>query len=193
MNQSTVWDGFHGTSALCGGSIVNENFRVSSAERDWLGNGAYFFIDGDGVTSAQDKAAEWAISRSSGDTKKGTKAYSRFSVLHATIHTGKHLDFDDTKHIRALNALKDAYIDFLEEQGCEPTGVFLEDKCNFCNFLMHKHNVDAIVRMEYIKTSPREFKVGFSGGVPNCRVMSVRSPEASVRKIDYAIERRKVK
>lgn len=188
MNQRTQWLGFHGTSAFNAASILNTNFRVSTYENDWLGTGAYFFLEAKGLLSPIEKAAEWAKSRAS----KARPRYSALSVLEASIETEIYLDLDDEGHIAALNVIKGEYMEIMKREGKRPTGNRLLDKCAFCNYVMQEHGVEALVRREYIKTAEDEFLVGFDGGVPNCRVMCVRDPTASIKNVRYAVERRKV-
>lgn len=190
MNQKSVWQGWHGTSVLSGNQIIGTTFKISQGGKDWLGDGAYFFVEDQGVSDPEEKAAEWAISRSG--FVRGSK-YSNFSVLLAEVEVENFLDFDDPAHIVALNKLKQEYIAVLMSKGRRPTDDMMADRCNFCNYLFDEHEVEAMFRREYIKTSQEDLDYGFNGGVPNCRIMSVRNPAASVRKIDYAIERRSIR
>lgn len=183
----SMWQGWHGTSALSGNQIIASTFRKSQAVKDWLGNGAYFFIEDNGHSDPIVKAEEWAVLRSN-----SARNYSRYSVLRAEIEAETCLDFDDPAHIGALNELRNAYSEFLRNHGRRPSGEFLLDKCNFCNFLIEEHEVEALIKREYIKTTQDELDFGVHAGIPNCRIMCVSNPDASVRKIDYAVERRNV-
>lgn len=188
MNQRTQWLGYHGTSVLNARSIIDSTFRVSTYEKDWLGTGAYFFLEVKGLLSPVEKAAEWANSRAS----KARPRYSALAVLEAEIETETYLDLDDVGHIAALNTIKDEYMQIMKSEGKRPSGGLL-DKCNFCNYVMREHGVDALVRREYIKATADELEFGIDGGVPNCRVMCVKDPAASIKKVRYAVERRRVK
>lgn len=182
------WTGFHGTSVYNASSIISSTFRISSREKDWLGSGAYFFISAKGLLDPTEKAAQWASLRAPSSKPR----YSFLSVLEAIIETNSFLDFDDETHIVALNLIRDEYVKIIKGQGKRPTGKMLVDKCAFCNYVMHEHDVDAIVRKEYIKTTADELDFGVDAGVPNCRVMCVKDPAASIKSISYAVERRRV-
>ncbi|PAA95497.1 hypothetical protein [Serratia fonticola] len=188
MNQTTKWSGFHGTSALNASLISRSSFKVSTAKQDWLGSGAYFFIEGEGVEDPFNKACEWAIFRA----YKAKPRYTSYAVLKAHIDTPVFLDLDDTKHIAALNTIREQYIAIIKAQGKRPSGKRLEDKCIFCNFVMNEHNVDALIRREYIKTSREDLDFGFEAGVPNCRILCLKHPKASIQRIEYALDRGKV-
>ncbi|MBC2610060.1 MULTISPECIES: hypothetical protein [Citrobacter] len=182
------WTGFHGTSVFNASSIMSSTFRISSGKKDWLGSGAYFFIEAKGLLEPIEKAAQWANSRAPSSRPR----YSSLSVLEALIETESFLDFNDDTHIAALNLIRDEYMKIIKEQGKRPTGEMLVDKCAFCNYVMCEHDVDAIVRKEYIKTTAEELNFGVDAGIPNCRVMCVKDPAASIKSIRYAVERRKV-
>ncbi|HAW3882588.1 TPA: hypothetical protein JLU53_004403 [Escherichia coli] len=189
MNQCTQWLGYHGTSVLCANSIINTNFNVSRQENDWLGTGAYFFIESPGLLAPEEKAAQWANIRAS----NARPNYTNLAVLEATIEVEQYLDLDNDEHIAALNKVREVYMEIMKSEGKKPTGNRLFDKCCFCNYLMHEHGIDALIRKEYIKTTREELDYGFEGGVPNCRVLCVKDPKASVKSIRFAVERRRVR
>ncbi len=189
MSQCAQWVGFHGTSVLNASSIMSTQFRVSSQERDWLGTGVYFFVDALGLLPPVEKAEQWANFRA----RSASPRYSALSVLEVSIETGFYLDLDDEQHIAALNVIKTEYMEVMKREGRTPTGNRLKDKCAFCNFVMHEHGVDALVRREYIKTTDFEDMYGLEGGVPNCRVLCVKDPAASIKNVSYAVARRNVR
>ncbi|MHC0023218.1 hypothetical protein [Enterobacter vonholyi] len=190
MNERTQWLGYHGTSVLNASSIVQTTFNVSRWEKDWLGTGAYFFLESAGLKSPIEKAAEWANRRARGT--RGTRRYTSLSVLEAVIETDTHLDLNDEDHIAALNLIRDEYIEIMKAAGKRPSEDGLLNKCAFCNYVMQEHGIDALIRREYIKTTDEEIELGFDGGVPNCRIICVKDPAASIRNIRYAVERRNV-
>ncbi|MFJ5438160.1 hypothetical protein ACIPT2_09845 [Pectobacterium brasiliense] len=188
MNQRTQWLGYHGTSVLNAGLIVKATFNVSKREKDWLGTGAYFFLESAGLKSPIEKAAEWANRRA----KNAKPPYTSLSVLEAEIETETHLDLNDEMHIAALNTIRDEYIEIIKTAGKRPSEDGLLNKCTFCNYVMQEHGIDALVRREYIKTTDDEMELGFDGGVPNCRIICVKEPTASIRNVRYAVERRRI-
>ncbi|HGU0941841.1 TPA: hypothetical protein ACM6YI_005164, partial [Escherichia coli] len=119
--------------------------------------------------------------------------YTNLAVLEATIEVEQYLDLDNDEHIAALNKVREVYMEIMKSEGKKPTGNRLFDKCCFCNYVMHEHGIDALIRKEYIKTTREELDYGFEGGVPNCRVLCVKDPKASVKSIRFAVERRIVR
>lgn len=173
---------------LSASQIVKSTFKVSTAEGDWLGSGAYFFVQGDGVDDPCEKASSWAVSRA----RVVKPRYTNYSVLLAHISTPVYLDLDNTEHIAALNKIRDLYMDIIKQQGKKPSGNRLVDKCTFSNFVMQEHGVDALIRREYIKTTDHEKEFGFDAGVPNCRILCLKDPVKSILQIEYAVDRGRV-
>lgn len=189
MSQTTTWFGYHGTSVLNATSITRDGFFCSEREDDWLGSGAYFFIDGgEEIKPPLEKSCEWAVQRA----RSAKPRYSNYAVLEAEIETNVHLDFDDLTHMAALGKIKDVYLDIMRANGKRPVGNRKIDKCAFCNYVMFEHGVDALIRREYIKTTEDELTYGFDADVPNCRIMCLKDPKATIRNIVYAVDRRRV-
>lgn len=63
MNNKLKLKVYHGTSIDCGIKIIKYKYYIfSKGEREWLGKGAYFFIDDNNIYSkAVENAKKWAL------------------------------------------------------------------------------------------------------------------------------------
>lgn len=84
-----VPDAYHGTDGPSADAILVSGFRHSVGEKQYLGDGVYFF------EAAPDRAARWA--------KKRCKRIrsNRYAVLRAEVQLGRCLDLHDDR-IREL-------------------------------------------------------------------------------------------
>lgn len=76
--------GFHGTSYESANSILINGFNISVGDDEWLGDGAYFFIDG--LEDPQKAAGQWACVNA-WDNKSHQYRYNEYAILGATIST----------------------------------------------------------------------------------------------------------
>lgn len=93
--------GFHGTSTTAADSIVQNGFKVSRNEYDWLGDGVYFFQD------APQRALEWAIKH------HGTSA----AVVGSVIRLAGCIDLLDIRWFQMLNETYDSFLQRLKNAG----------------------------------------------------------------------------
>ena len=94
--------GYHGTTIQAATSILQEGFRLSRNEYDWLGDGIYFFQD------APTRAWEWAT------THHGVEA----AVIGAVIRLEDCMDFLDIQWAPVLAETYDAFLTQLNERRC---------------------------------------------------------------------------
>jgi hypothetical protein len=88
MNESIQVFGYHGTSRANATRIVNDGFRVSSNDYDWLGEGVYFFQD------APLRASQWAKEQYPEDPV----------VIRSLIRLENSIDLFDIKWYATLKA-----------------------------------------------------------------------------------------
>ena len=93
MDNADLVRGYHGTSIGAANSILQEGFRISRNEYDWLGDGVYFFQD------APARAWEWATRRHGSDA----------TVIGSLIRLEDGIDLLD---IRWSQVLIEAYDSF---------------------------------------------------------------------------------
>ena len=88
MNESIQVLGYHGTSRANAIRILNDGFRVSSNDYDWLGEGVYFFQD------APLRASQWAKEQYPEEPV----------VIRALIRLDNSIDLFDIKWFATLRA-----------------------------------------------------------------------------------------
>ena len=91
--------GYHGTTTEAAASILQEGFRVSRNEYDWLGDGIYFFQD------APARAWEWAR------THHGSDA----AVIGSSIRVEDCMDLLDIRWSQVITEAHDSFIAQLKQ------------------------------------------------------------------------------
>lgn len=106
--MNVTLDGFHGTNLECVDSILNDGFKPSSGNREWLGDGVYFFVEGLSKTP-ENQATQWAIV-SAWNNKKKANDYQEYAVLHGiiTVEEDKYLDLTEADGIDVLNYIQES-------------------------------------------------------------------------------------
>lgn len=97
---SPVLQGYHGTDKANAAPISLGNFHVGSAP-EWLGIGAYFFVEGISCDDPPDDAKNWALFWAKG-------RYTRWSVMTAKISAAKLLDLTDRATLKLFNKYRKA-------------------------------------------------------------------------------------
>lgn len=166
--------GYHGTSEENESSIVSGNFNVSANDDEWLGTGAYFFIDG--VSCPKNNAEKWAILRSGGGVY-----YKRYSVLSVDLSLSYPLDLDTDAGASVFGEYREALLKKMKDEGLKLSGKLMENDCKVCNVILEATKVDAIIRKEYIQLDSLLRR--HRSRVPNCRIISVKNPDTSVSNI----------
>ncbi|HID9299197.1 TPA: hypothetical protein ACXE5H_000716 [Enterobacter chengduensis] len=172
----TEWTGYHGTSLSSAEEIVVNNYRISEQDRDWLGNGAYFFIAG--YTDPIDSAVDWARYRS-WDPEARKRKYSRYAVLRSLIRTQSHLDLDEVEDLLIFNTIRDKLAERMQREGYRNAQA-LENDCYVANFALDNLKLDALVRREAITSRRGQLRTR----IPNCRIMCLKEPTRCAIKHD---------
>lgn len=171
-SSQTKWIGYHGTSLKAAHAISHGNYAISSNDAEWLGHGAYFFIEG--LNNPQRKAEEWAKFRSWDKTTRSHK-YSEYAVLQSELYTDIHLDLDDPEDLEMFEAVRERCSQRMRQEGFRGTAI--ESDCYLSNFAMQDLGLDALVRREAIQTQRSAFKTR----IPNCRILCLKDPERCVK------------
>lgn len=118
----SIPDAYHGTDSVSAEGILNSGFQSSTGEKQFLGDGVYFF------ESAPDQAERWA--------KRRCRALKRdtYAVLRATIQLGRCLDYLDGRCKALLNDAAQR----LEERGRKVTDATV------ISFLAQIHPFDSV-------------------------------------------------
>lgn len=170
--------GYHGTNAENETSIIQNNFFVSSQNDDWLGTGAYFFIDG--LLDPAKCAESWA-KVSSYDKIKRKNVYERYAVMSATLDLEEPFDLDEKENLEAYHIYREAFFENLKKNKVKAKGA-LHNDCQICNLILNDDEleIDAIIRREYIKLESEYRIKKYDSRIPNCRIVSIKNPKKSV-------------
>ncbi len=179
--------GYHGTNASNESAILNGNFSVSSRNDDWLGTGAYFFIEG--ITSPKTSARKWAKLRAY-DKKSKTNSYTHYSVISAAIDVENVLALETEEGMKAFNTFREGLINIMKLKGIKPSRSYYADDCRVCNFAVEQCGFDAVTRYEFIKLDKWSRINGYQSRMPTCRIISVRDPSKSINIASLTVEER---
>lgn len=84
--------GHHGTSDESARAITKNNFSISKGDKEWLGDGVYFFVEGVSSKTA-DLAEKWAVAQA-WNPKERKNNYAIIGIIESLIEV-KESDFLD--------------------------------------------------------------------------------------------------
>ncbi|WP_414162890.1 hypothetical protein ACMGGS_12250 [Superficieibacter sp. BNK-5] len=169
--------GFHGTDSANETSILQLNFTVSAKTDEWLGTGAYFFIDG--VGNPTDHADSWAKLHAY-DKKSKRNRYTDYVVISAKIEVDSVLRMDTDEGKNAFNVYREYIKNDLRTKGKSVSQSLIVNDCAVFNHILANAEFDAIVNCEYIKLDRWSRLKKYGSRIPNCKVLSVKEPKASI-------------
>ncbi|AGE17754.1 hypothetical protein [Serratia marcescens] len=169
--------GFHGTDGANEFSILNRNFNVSAKCDEWLGTGAYFFLDG--VGKPEEHAEAWAKLQAYDSSIRGNR-YSRFVVIGAKITVTNVLRMDTEEGLEAFNVYRSYIKTRMEAERQSPSRSLIVNDCIVFNHILDETEFEAVINCEYIKLDVWSRVMGYGSRIPNCRVMSVKKPTVSI-------------
>lgn len=166
--------GYHATEEDNEASIRQDNFLPSSSPREWLGKGAYFFVEGITSPGPIENAVKWA---------KEHKQFLRYIVLRASIEVEEEccIDLRTKDGNEALAALRKLYMDFFYIKGrkkplSKPTSIdvdILDEAGRFSKQLK------VVVNAVYIRFA-EEKNFGIASYVPNATIACVKTPKENI-------------
>jgi len=161
--------GYHGTDSSLVPSIQQNNFIPSTANRDWVGHGVYFFIEGVGCPVGN--ATEWAKNQA---YDRLEPKYSHFSILQADVKCERLLDVRTDKALNVYNQIRNAMIQKFKNvfRKCNHIN---ESDCKMWNLVSEYLDLEVIIQNLYIKDCHQR-RLKISSNVPNTTVMCVRKP-----------------
>lgn len=173
--------GYHGTDGPAAQSIQKENFRVGRQHDGWLGDGAYFFIDGLGNPS--ELAQDWAYSHA-WDNATRTYEHSVIVVLKVIcrLDRDKVLDLSTDEGKRGFEAFRKTVADEVILRLYE---YILQDQTYdyaVCNLTKKVFGLDGIIHDLFIKAGRKmRDRPKIRSRIPNSRVLVVTDPSKSIR------------
>lgn len=179
--------GFHGTDSANEDSIFELNFAVSAKSDEWLGTGAYFFLDGVGDPSQH--ADSWAKLHAY-DSDSRSNRYTDYVVISAKINVANVLNMDTDEGRNAFNLYRNYIKNDLRSKDAKPSKSLIVNDCVVFNHILANTEFDAIINCEYIKLDRWSRMRNYKSRIPNYRVMSVKEPTASINVKELNVVRR---
>ena len=178
-NPTTTIKGYHGTDMELFERIRSENFRCST-KPEWLGRGAYFFVEGVSCQGPEEDAISWADLC----VKIFGEKYKYWAVLTADIKTEKMLDLTDEVQLKSFNRIRDSVYRRFSFRG-RMNG----DRINR-DHLIDVEILDVIRAQTEILAAKSHFFFKFTlenqrhigSRIPNVTVVCVYEPEAAIDK-----------
>lgn len=176
--------GHHGTDFVSANKIKSSNYKISKGDKEWLGDGAYFFIEGIS-TNTVELAEKWAIAQSWNNETK-TRNYNKYAVIESIIKVDeeKFLDLTTEEGVKILFYFAEQFIEEIKKEIAKgQKGLKFLD--GFLINLMRGENVlpptDVIKGNFYIKfEQERKNKINFRTN--NCTICAVYNPKKNIIK-----------
>ncbi|MFA8300668.1 MAG: hypothetical protein ACEPOV_10935 [Hyphomicrobiales bacterium] len=172
-----IFKGFHGTSSENAQEIINDSFKPSKGNDEWLGKGVYFFTDGLG--NPQYQAKDWAIAEAWDKRAKRMK-YSTFSIIESDISVDKErlIDLGTNEGQKLLSYIKEQFVNKLFSTG--KAIKFVEGK------LIDYVIGEKILPIEVVKGNvfiafKKDRICKFRQRTPNCTICSVVDPSKNIK------------
>ena len=167
MEELSSFVGYHGTNYKNVVSIQAQNFHISRKQYEWLGYGAYFYIDGisDPIKSARD----WVIAQSYGGAGQPLR-YNKCAILQATINSTEVLDLRNDEDLIQFNRVRKRIL-FREQKKFRIGGDDEHDR-KLVNFVQEVFGFEVIICNLYIQTVIQRLR-GIQSRIPNTTVLCV--------------------
>lgn len=180
--MTVKFEGFHGTDSTRVDSILSEGLRPSLGDKEWLGNGGYFFVQG--INLCPEKQAEqWAIV-SAWDNKSRKNKYQSYAVLRGMIEVEEEnfLDLTTADGVELLDYIQERCASKLAEKGRKLQYI----DGYLINFARGEKLLDIEVSKGnfYIKLRKEDRIFGLSRRTPNCTICSVYDPQKNIVKME---------
>ncbi|MEG0994083.1 MAG: hypothetical protein RR303_11205 [Bacteroidales bacterium] len=168
--------GYHGTNEQNEKNILSMNFRKSTGDNHWFGEGIYFFIDGINAESLDNLAAQWAIDQA-WDNKDRKLKYTNYIVLKATIHLAPETIFDlrDENNNRIFNQVRNKILEAIKDKGKIINGDY-KDSIVF-KYIQEKFKIKAIIGNVYIRLGIQRI-CKIHSNISNCTIICVYDNQA---------------
>ncbi|MGP8290358.1 hypothetical protein ACT3OH_08885 [Vreelandella zhanjiangensis] len=175
MNYAMVHEvvGYHGTDEGSVGSILQESFRISAGEDEWLGYGIYFFVEG--ISCPVQNSVEWA--KNQAYRPEGNR-YNKYAILEATAQCTRLLDLRYTEGLSAFETVRTKILEKHNKHFMRDRRVQCDNRVMW-NLVAQVMDLEVIIHNLYIKNRIQRIKK-LSSNVPNTTVMCVKDPDSIV-------------
>lgn len=174
-----MYVGSHGTNFDHVESIIANNFVESNSSDDWLGKGAYFFIDGCNDQSTHDLALEWAKAHH-WDNKRKCYTCEHVATFDVDISCDddKILDMTKLRGRKLFNAYRESLKKSISKGLKLKPKKALSDTSIF-NSIRNNLGIEAILCDMYIKFEYERVNVLHSR-LPNCTIIAVSNTQENI-------------
>jgi hypothetical protein len=189
MNNKLKFKIYHGTSLEYGMNILRlKYYKFSEGKTEWLGKGAYFFIDNNKMYSEViENARKWALN---------IKQFRDHCILESTlnIEENKYMDLDDKEWRQFFHEARKEVIKDIIQRGLhvklDKSG---ELECYVIDEICESSDIHAVSQEKFVNFEPEyeERKIA-SSFVPNCKMLCVKNTNVIERKSIRIIEEGKV-
>lgn len=173
-------NGNHGTYLRNLDSILAHGFKETIDHNEWLGDGAYFFIQGI-WDSPIDSAKKFAEDTRYKDVRDNLcKEDEEICVLDAVINvdSDKYLDLDNNEGLELFNMFREELWAKIAESGKKPANE-LKD-CHILMVMRSAIGIEFVKRSLFIKFGLQR-RVGFiSSLIPNVTIFVVNKPVQNI-------------
>lgn len=172
--------GHHGTSDESARAITKNNFNTSKGDKEWLGDGAYFFVDG--VSSKTvDLAKKWAIAQA-WNRQERKYNYNSIGIIESIIEVKRFefLDLTVEDGVEILNYLIEKF---------ESKMASICKKLDYADgYLINMARKEGILPLEVVKGNfyikfERERILRLNLRTNNCTICVVYNPTMSIKKM----------
>ena len=175
-------EGFHGTNYALVDKILDEGLNPSLGDKQWLGDGCYFFIKGLSKNPAK-QAEKWAQVQAWDNASKSMK-YEKTAVLRANLSADeeKFLDLTTADGLEVLEYVQEKCISKLSQIGKR-----LKYVDGFLINYIRKENlfeIDIAKGNFYIKLTKEARISRINKRTANCTICSVYNPQKNIVNIE---------
>lgn len=171
--------GYHGTTFEAAQSILNRGFKLKGSDEDWLGSGAYFFVDG--ISEPVSCAYQWALNQ-----HKKNIAIIQVEVL---VNSNDLLDLTTTSGLNIYNQFRNKLIQDHGHSLANRRNLKIKkrrdirlDDCLITNLVQSETKHSALIHNVYIKNKSQRQLV-LESSYPNSTVLCINDLSL-INKID---------
>lgn len=170
--------GHHGTSDESARAITKNNFNTSKGDREWLGDGVYFFVKGISSKTV-DLASRWAVAEA-WNRQERKYNYNSIGIIESVIEVkqSEFLDLTIEDGVEILNYLIEKY---------ELKMASICKKLNYADgYLINMARKERILPLEVVKGNfyikfERERILRLNLRTNNCTICAVYKPSKTIK------------
>lgn len=168
---------FHGTTASHIESITEHGIRPSRNQDDWLGAGAYFFVDG--LNDPRTSAYEWARTKL---WDKRSRAFTDGQVavieLEVTVDSDNLFDLREAKNVLEFHRARRRWLKLRVPPGSNHLERPLDPSYDTAvlDDFKRDNNIDALISDFYIQFFVGERHLRLDSRIPNVSILCLTHP-----------------